>query len=227
MGFVAEYEIGCEQLPLVTVAAAVPDATLNISMVASADGHTPFIVRVADGPAPDVERAFESADFVAEYALVGDGGTRRYKVEPSVGMEEQLGDHVDDLSALRALATTDSVVDQIRVTPTGWVQRGWFDDRETLDQFRSFWQRNGEFSLRRLARDDDGSPADGLTDRQHEALVAAYELGYFEIPRTTSLECVAADLDITASSLSERLRRAQTHLVEETVDLNGGRPASE
>jgi len=39
-------------------------------------------------------------------------------------------------------------------------------------------------------------------------------MGQFDIPRQASLEDVAAELDISASSLSERLRRAQTHLVE-------------
>ena len=58
---------------------------------------------------------------------------------------------------------------------------------------------------------------DRLTDRQWEVLGTAYEMGYFEIPRTASLDGVADELDITASSLSERLRRAQTHLVETTV----------
>ncbi|MDG5776024.1 helix-turn-helix domain-containing protein [Haloarculaceae archaeon H-GB2-1] len=42
-------------------------------------------------------------------------------------------------------------------------------------------------------------------------------MGYFAIPRTASLDDVAAELGISASSLSERLRRAQTHLVETTV----------
>lgn len=50
---------------------------------------------------------------------------------------------------------------------------------------------------------------------------AAYEAGYFEIPRAASLTGVAADLGISASSLSERLRRAQTHLAETTVARPG------
>lgn len=60
-------------------------------------------------------------------------------------------------------------------------------------------------------------PGDGLTDRQYEALRTAYELGYFNIQRQASLEEVAAELDISASSVSERLRRAQTQLIQETV----------
>ena len=219
MGLVAEYEITCEVLPLVEVAAAVREATLEVELQYNHGDRPLFIVHVTGGTNESVERAFESAAFVASYTLVGRAGeTRQYQVQPAVGERAQLGEHIEDLSALRALATTDSIIERIRVTPTGWVQTGWFADRGVLNEFRTFWQRNAEFSLRRLTRDGEAeAPGDGLTDRQREALRIAYEMGHFEIPRAASLDDIAAELDITASSLSERLRRAQTHLVETTV----------
>ena len=219
MGLVAEYEITCEVLPFTEVAAAVPEATLEVEMVPTAEGHTPFVVYVTGGTEPSIERAFESAAFAAEYTLIGCAGeTRRYQVLPAVGMDAHLDDGIDDVSELRALAAGESIVERIRVTPTGWIQTGWFADRAAFDEFREFWQRNGEFALRRLGRDGDPEqPGDGLTDPQREALRVAYEMGYFEIPRTASLDDVASELGISASSLSERLRRAQTHLVETSV----------
>jgi hypothetical protein len=219
MGLVAEYEIVCEALPLVEVAAAVPGATLEVELQYNHGDLPPFLVYATHDADAPVERALESAAFVDEYTLVGRvGETRRYQVLPAVGEEERLGDHVDDLSALRSLATADAIVERIRVTPTGWIQTGWFADRETLDEFRTFWQRSGEFVLRRLTRDGDPEPpGDGLTDPQREALRTAHERGYFDIPRTASLDDVADDLGIAPSSLSERLRRAQTRLVETTV----------
>ncbi|MWV40531.1 helix-turn-helix domain-containing protein [Natrialba sp. INN-245] len=219
MGFVAEYEITCEHLPLVEVANAVPEATLEIEIGPDQGGHPPFIVYATGGENDAVEQAFDDAAFVGLYTLAGrTGGTARYKIQPAIGMDALLGNHVDDLSALRGLARTDSVIDRIRVTTTGWIQTGWFADRETLEEFQAFWRRNGEFTLRRLTPDGDADDSsDGLTDRQYEALRTAYEMGYFEIPRTTSLRAVAGELDITAPSLSERLRRAQTHLVETTL----------
>ena len=219
MGLVAEFDIACEDLPLVEVAAAVPEATIAIEMQFNHGDRPPFLVTVTHDSAAPVERAFESSSFVGEYTLVGRAGdTRRYQVSPAVGLEGQLGDTVEDLSGLRALATTDSIIERIQATPTGWVQSGWFADRAAFDEFRRFWQRNSGFTLLRLTRDGEPeAPGDGLTDPQHEALRTAYEMGYFEIPRAASLEDVAAELDITASSLSERLRRAQTHLVETTV----------
>lgn len=126
--------------------------------------------------------------------------------------------HLDDLSGLKALATTDSFTERIEVPPGGWRQSGWFAHREAFGEFRDFWQRNGGFRLHRLTREGDPEPpGNGLTDPQREALPTAYELGYFEIPRKASLEDFAAELDISASSASERLRRAQTQVIEENV----------
>jgi len=219
MGLIAEYEITCESLPLVTVATDVPEATLDVELQPNQDGHPPFILHATHETPAAVENALESSSFVAGYTLVGRAGeTHRYQVLPAVGLEAQLGAEIEDLSGLRALATTDSIIEQIRVTPTDWLQTGWFADRAVLDEFRTFWQRNGEYRLRRLTHDGEAEEAgNGLTDPQREALRTAYEMGHFDIPRTASLDEVAAELGITASSLSERLRRAQTHLIETTV----------
>lgn len=56
-----------------------------------------------------------------------------------------------------------------------------------------------------------------LTQHQYEALQAAYEHGYFEIPRAITLEDLADTLDITHQSFSERLRRAQHAFLNQTV----------
>ena len=219
MGLVAEFDIACEHLPLVGVAAAVPAATLTLELQYNHGDRPPFIVTATGGSRAALERAFDDARDVAAYALVGRAGdARRYQALPALSFEEQLGAHVDDLEGLEALATADAVIDRIAVTDEGWTQTGWFADRATFDEFRTFWQRNGYFRLRRLTRDGEPEPpGDGLTDPQREALRTAYELGYFDIPRGAALEDVAADLDISPSAASERLRRAQTRLIEETV----------
>jgi len=218
MGLIAEFEITCEGLPFVEVAAAVPEATVEVEFQPSDEWYTAFVVGVVEGPAERVEDTFESVSFVDEYTrFERDDETPWYRVEPAVSMPTRLGPYVDDVEELQAMAAADARIDRTRATPTGWVQRGWFADRAALDRFRSYWQRNGEFRLRRLVPSADGDADAGLTPPQREALRTAYEMGYFEIPRTASLAEVAAKLDITASSLSERLRRAQTHLVESTV----------
>lgn len=218
MGLVAEFDIRCDALPLVGVARAVPEATVVLELQFNHGDRPLFIATVTDGSRPAVERALTDAFDVAEWTSIGAAGTtRRYQAVPALGFEEQLGDDIDDLGGLEALATVEAVIERIEVTTDGWRQSGWFADREAFGEFSSFWQRNADFRLRRLTRDGESEPpGDALTDRQREALRTAYEMGYFEIPRGTSLEAIATELGVSASSVSERLRRAQTQLIEET-----------
>jgi len=57
-----------------------------------------------------------------------------------------------------------------------------------------------------------------LTDRQHAAVVAAEDAGYYDIPRQGDVADVAAALDCAHSTAGELLRRAETALVGEHLD---------
>lgn len=219
MGLVAEFDIDCEALPLVDVAAAAPKAMLVLDLQFNHGERPLFLVTAQGGRRAAIEAALDDAYDVHTWTHVGRAGdTNRYQVHPALSFEEQLGSHVDDLSGLEALATAEAFIDRITVRPYGWRQRGWFADRAAFIAFSSFWQSNAGFHLHRLTQDGESEPAgDGLTDRQREALRIAYERGYFEIPRRTTLDSVADELGIAAASASERLRRAQTQLIEETV----------
>ncbi|SMO91165.1 helix-turn-helix domain-containing protein [Halorubrum cibi] len=219
MRLVAEFEIYCDALPLVEVAANVPEATLILELQFNHGERPLFLVTVTDGSDHAVTNALSDAYDVGEWTLVGEAGdTRRYQVMPALSFEEQLGDHINDLAGLEALATADAIIERIEVLPDGWRQTGWFANREAFNDFSTFWQQNADFRLYRLTRNRESKPpGDGLTNHQQEALRTAYEMGHFDIPRRASLEDVATELDISASSLSERLRRAETQLIEETV----------
>ena len=56
-----------------------------------------------------------------------------------------------------------------------------------------------------------------LTDRQQEVLEAAVELGYYEVPRGTTHEEIAATLDCSASVVGQHLRRIEQRLVSSVV----------
>lgn len=219
MGLIAEFDIDCQALPLVGVAADVPEAMLLLDLQFNHGNRPLFLVTAQNGTWSAIESAFTDAYDIEEWTFVGQAGdTRRYQIHPALSLEEQLGDQIDDLDGLEALAVAEAIIERIEVLPDGWRQTGWFADRDAFRTFSSFWQRTAGFELHRLTRDDQSKPpGDGLTDRQREALRIAYERGYFAIPRRTSLEDVAAELDISPSSVSERLRRAQTQLIEETV----------
>jgi predicted DNA binding protein len=64
----------------------------------------------------------------------------------------------------------------------------------------------------------DGAP---LSDRQREALEAAWAAGYYDLPRTAELADVAARLDCSTSAASDLLRRAERALVAAAVGATG------
>ena len=66
------------------------------------------------------------------------------------------------------------------------------------------------------ARRDDA--LDRLTDRQREAVLAAYHAGFFEWPRESAGEEVAADMGVSQPTFVEHLRRAESKLLDALLD---------
>ncbi len=64
----------------------------------------------------------------------------------------------------------------------------------------------------------DRSRGTRLTDRQREALAAAWDAGYYEVPREGDVETVAEELDCAGSTASDLLRRAERRIVAATLD---------
>lgn len=56
-----------------------------------------------------------------------------------------------------------------------------------------------------------------LTDRQQEALLTAFEAGYYDTPRGASQSVVADALGITKATCSDLLHRAEGKLVEQYI----------
>jgi hypothetical protein len=56
-----------------------------------------------------------------------------------------------------------------------------------------------------------------LSDRQRDAIVAALELGYYEIPRKVSHEEVAEAIDCAPSTAAEHLRKAESKVLRDVL----------
>ncbi|HET7322915.1 MAG TPA: helix-turn-helix domain-containing protein, partial [Halococcus sp.] len=57
----------------------------------------------------------------------------------------------------------------------------------------------------------------GLTDDQEQTLVTAFEAGYFDIPRGTTIQELGEELEVSDSAISQRLRRANSSLIAATL----------
>ena len=90
--------------------------------------------------------------------------------------------------------------------------------RERLGELRDLLDAAGvAFDLeyvREFEPDADGP----LTDRQREVLLAARELGYYDVPRTATLTEVAGALGIAKATASDTLHRAESHVVDIFVE---------
>jgi predicted DNA binding protein len=114
----------------------------------------------------------------------------------------------------------DVVLLSAEATVGGWELRMRVPGRDELRRLRAYCRDRGVgFSLSALYHDVDPSGAmeADLSADQREALQAALDAGYYEIPREASLADVAADLGISSQALSERLRRATGRLVRSSL----------
>lgn len=105
-----------------------------------------------------------------------------------------------------------------------WMLRLRFDERDNLNGFNEYLQaENIPFELRRLyeiSHPKSGGQY-GLTPKQTEAMITAWEMGYFALPREATMAEVGKELGISPQSLSDRLRRAQNALIENTLMFEG------
>ncbi|WP_266077740.1 helix-turn-helix domain-containing protein [Haladaptatus caseinilyticus] len=101
----------------------------------------------------------------------------------------------------------------------GWLFRIRFPDHECASRFR---EACDEASISYEVRRIDSLPElrvkqYDLTDEQREALVTAFESGYFRVPRETSLSELAESLDISPQAASGRLRRGLDRVLDSTL----------
>ncbi|MFB6201381.1 MAG: helix-turn-helix domain-containing protein [Halorhabdus sp.] len=57
------------------------------------------------------------------------------------------------------------------------------------------------------------NPLDALTDRQREVLEAAFERGYYDVPRKASVQEIATQFELDDSTVAEHLQRAERNLL--------------
>jgi predicted DNA binding protein len=94
-----------------------------------------------------------------------------------------------------------------------------FFDRSDLKSMVRDFREIGEVTLESLH--ELRHPTTTLTARQREVVEFALEMGYFEWPRRTSSEDLAAELGITRATCLEHLRKAEEKLLRQALDTLG------
>ncbi|WP_299334404.1 helix-turn-helix domain-containing protein [Haloplanus sp.] len=96
-----------------------------------------------------------------------------------------------------------------------WIFTVWMPERANLAALWDTARRHDiDIELLRVNQYAGLDAADaGLTDTQREALLVAFEAGYFEEPRNATLGEVAAELDISQPAAGGLLRRGIERLI--------------
>lgn len=213
MATVMEFTAPADAFPLGSVFETLPGATVELErLVPHGARLVPYFwvrnAELQDGTC--LEAAFDGHDGLVDVELV---------------------DHIDDEYLLRAewadgyqgILTALAAADVTLLSSSGR-RNGWtFEVRgETADAVKEFQTRCTIHDIpiditaihALLAIEGVGYR---LTDSQREALVLAYERGYFDSPRETTLATIASELGITQQSLASRLRRGHRRLIEEAL----------
>ena len=210
MATVMEFTSPAGEFPLGSVFETFPGVTVELERLIP---HETLIIPyfwVRGADAEDIESAFEPHAGVSNIHLV-DSVENEYLMRAEWKPEY--------FGVLSALAKANVVVLSGTGMKDGWRFEVRGESQEAIAEFRDYCQEN-DIPIA-ITAIHAMLPIQGegyeLTETQREALVLAYERGYFDTPRETSLEEIADELGITQQSLSSRLRRGHRRLIGATL----------
>lgn len=210
MATVMEFSSPADEFPLGSVFETLPEVTVELERLIP---HDTFIIPyfwVRGAEAEDIEAAFEAHAGIVDIKLIDE-------IEDEYLLRaEWAGEY---FGILNALAEANVVVLSGIGREDGWNFEVRGESREAISEFRTSCQENNidiEITAVHELLPVQGDSYD-LTGTQREALVLAYESGYFDSPREASLQDLADELGITQQSVSSRLRRGHRRLIAATL----------
>jgi hypothetical protein len=221
MGTIAEFDIPADEFALGPTFQELEGLEVEIERLVAHDHERlmPFAWLTADDlealdDALTADETVESAELVSET-----DDEQLYRMEWIDSIEMVVHILLDEEGTiLHAMGQSD-----------GWHIRVLFPDRDSLSRTYDFAQENDlRLDVVRIYElDSDRQGRFGLSDEQQDTLATATKLGYFDVPRGITQAELADKLDISHQALSERLRRAQKTLNENTIiigDAEGDEP---
>ena len=210
-GTVVEVGLPADEFALAETTNRFEDLEYEIERVVAHDDDCVMPYVWIDGPSVgDVEPVLAEDGSVADLERLADLGEERlYRM-----------DWVAQIDTLvEILIEEEGAILSAHGNGEDWTLRSLFPSREALSRTHDYCEDHGlTMDIYTIYNVDDGRKGRfGLTDDQQSTLVAAYDAGYYEIPRETSMTELAESMDVSHQALSERLRRGHESLVENTV----------
>lgn len=211
MSIIATVAVPAAAFPLGSLLELDDDVTLTVeTTVPTSEAVVPYFwapVDVADA----VVDSLEGDSTVTAVSIVDE-------IDEHVLVKVTWSDRVNGV--LESIRNHDVIVTSAAGTESRWTFRLRFPSYEDLSAFyRSCVDR--DISVELVQLHETVTPRDGdrfgLTAAQRELLVAAYDAGYFDVPRRITLVELGDRLDISDSAVSQRLRRGLAALIGSTV----------
>ncbi|ELZ80932.1 DNA binding domain-containing protein [Haloferax elongans ATCC BAA-1513] len=208
-GYEVELGFSLEETHLGSILAESDDLFIQfVGGIPTASEPVPYFVAFGND-APLVDECLDTHPGVDRFELITAGSDERLYRCWWRSQEEGI------ISAIRDF---DGIVRRMEGTKDGWTLSIFFPTNQRTAEFHDACLERGlEIDIRRV----EPSHVDRrrlhrrtLSKKQLDALKLAFEQGYFESPKETSLSEVAAELGISEQALSQRLRRATRHIVE-------------
>lgn len=219
MPIITEVRFAHEDGALADTLGALPDFTVTVVQEASTDPERDvYLLGFDDGDDTDLRPFLEADHTVREVTPMPEFEERRmwgveFAAEATLLAPQVTSEDGFVLEARSANADRE---------PRGWHEHWLLPDREALHDIWQYARDEGfafevlEFRQQGRA-DPEYSGPDAPTEQQREALVAAYERGYFAEPRETSLEELAESLGLSSTAVAGRLRRGMRSLIGMTL----------
>lgn len=212
MSTVGDFTVSAEAFALAETLPAVPEIVVEFDRIVthSREWIMPFLWVTAPEEGFDQFDAALETDPSVEDATVTDSfpDSRLYKMQWCRDVARTVDTILDhEGTILEASGQGDT-----------WNLKVRFADRDQLTTFHDHFSEGGSVELEALF-----SPSEpyggtfGLTPKQRDALLAAYEAGYYESPRKTTASELAAEFGVSQQAFSERLQRGTAAFIENAL----------
>lgn len=175
----------------------------SISQVTLLEDGTAVMLYRFRGPAARAQTALEAVDSVVAADVTEGPDCLAY-------IHVEANDTVESL--LRILLEQEIVIDPpIDCLPNGSVRTTLVGTSDAIRRAVDQVPDELHVSLESLGdyQPEHSTLAARLTERQHEILEAAVEMGYYEVPRRATHDDIAADVGLSAGTVGEHLRKVE------------------
>jgi predicted DNA binding protein len=211
MAAIAQFALEPEAVPLYRLFDTNPEATIELERVVPLQNRVIPYFWISDVNSTTFDDGFDSDREIARLKVVDELGSRvlvRVEwTEDHNGLSRAI-EH-SEVTLLSAVGTAD-----------GWQIEVQGDDRASISRFHDMCAERGVparlVTLHRLTPETDPNRSE-LSSPQREALLFAYEQGYYDSPRTTHLSDIAEHFGISRQAVSNRLKRGTRHLIESVL----------